>query len=77
MIYHGHTFTTKIPFQAVVEIIEKTAFTTSPYPVILSIENHCSLHQQTKMANIFLVSNKFHLFYNRRKTHGSTIENHL
>ncbi|KAK4881726.1 hypothetical protein RN001_005045, partial [Aquatica leii] len=53
MIYHGHTFTTKIPFNAVVETIERNAFITSPYPVILSIENHCSLQQQNRMAHIF------------------------
>lgn len=55
MIYHGHTFTTKIPFGAVVETIEKNAFVVSPYPVILSIENHCSLQQQNRMAHIFQV----------------------
>ncbi|KAL1122754.1 hypothetical protein AAG570_003081, partial [Ranatra chinensis] len=53
LIYHGHTFTTKIPFRSVVEAINRSAFVTSPYPVILSIENHCSLHQQAKMAQIF------------------------
>ncbi|XP_025829637.1 1-phosphatidylinositol 4,5-bisphosphate phosphodiesterase epsilon-1-like [Agrilus planipennis] len=53
MIYHGHTFTTKIPFSAVVETIDKNAFVVSQYPVILSIENHCSLQQQNKMAQIF------------------------
>lgn len=53
MIYHGHTFTTKIPFSSVVETIERNAFITSPYPIILSIENHCSLQQQTRMAQIF------------------------
>lgn len=53
MIYHGHTFTTKIPFSAVVETIERNAFVTSPYPIILSIENHCSLQQQTRMAYTF------------------------
>lgn len=56
MIYHGHTFTTKIPFSAVVETIERNAFITSPYPVILSIENHCSLQQQNRMAHIFQVT---------------------
>lgn len=53
MIYHGHTFTTKIPFSSVVETIDRNAFITSPYPIILSIENHCSLQQQTRMAQIF------------------------
>lgn len=56
LIYHGHTFTTKIPFRSVVEAINKSAFVTSPYPVILSIENHCSLAQQARMAHIFQVS---------------------
>ncbi|PVD29971.1 hypothetical protein C0Q70_09232 [Pomacea canaliculata] len=54
IIYHGHTLTTKIPFKSVVEAINKSAFVTSPYPVILSIENHCSLPQQQKMAQIFI-----------------------
>lgn len=53
VIYHGHTLTTKIPFKSVVEAISKAAFVTSPYPIILSLENHCSLQQQTKMAHIF------------------------
>ncbi|XP_041369675.1 1-phosphatidylinositol 4,5-bisphosphate phosphodiesterase epsilon-1-like [Gigantopelta aegis] len=53
IIYHGHTLTTKISFKGVVDAINRSAFVTSPYPVILSIENHCSLLQQQKMAQIF------------------------
>ncbi|KAI4893550.1 hypothetical protein NFI96_004194 [Prochilodus magdalenae] len=53
IIYHGHTLTTKIPFKDVVEAINRTAFVNSEMPVILSIENHCSLLQQRKMAEIF------------------------
>jgi len=53
IIYHGHTLTTKISFRDVLIAINKSAFETSPYPVILSIENHCSLSQQRKMASIF------------------------
>lgn len=53
VIYHGHTLTTKIPFKDVVEAINRTAFVNSDMPVILSIENHCSLPQQRKMAEIF------------------------
>uniref|UniRef100_H3DNJ9 Phosphoinositide phospholipase C n=1 Tax=Tetraodon nigroviridis TaxID=99883 RepID=H3DNJ9_TETNG len=53
VIYHGHTLTTKIPFKDVVEAISRSAFVNSNMPVILSIENHCSLPQQRKMAEIF------------------------
>uniref|UniRef100_A0A674A284 Phosphoinositide phospholipase C n=1 Tax=Salmo trutta TaxID=8032 RepID=A0A674A284_SALTR len=53
IIYHGHTLTTKIPFKDVVEAVNRTAFVNSDMPVILSIENHCSLPQQRKMAEIF------------------------
>ncbi|XP_076981516.1 1-phosphatidylinositol 4,5-bisphosphate phosphodiesterase epsilon-1 [Tamandua tetradactyla] len=53
IIYHGHTLTTKIPFKEVVEAIDRNAFINSDLPIIISIENHCSLPQQRKMAEIF------------------------
>ncbi|GAV09846.1 hypothetical protein RvY_19319 [Ramazzottius varieornatus] len=53
VVYHGRTLTTKVPLKKVVEEINRSAFVTSPYPVILSIENHCCLAQQRKVAEIF------------------------
>uniref|UniRef100_A0A3Q3MS66 Phosphoinositide phospholipase C n=1 Tax=Mastacembelus armatus TaxID=205130 RepID=A0A3Q3MS66_9TELE len=50
IIHHGYTLTSKILFKDVIETINKYAFTKSQYPVILSIENHCSVPQQKKMA---------------------------
>ena len=55
IIYHGHTLTTKISFREVVQTIAAHAFVTSSLPVILSIENRCSVGQQQKMAAIFKV----------------------
>nr|pir 1-phosphatidylinositol-4,5-bisphosphate phosphodiesterase (EC 3.1.4.11) delta-2 - bovine [Bos taurus] len=46
IVYHGHTLTSRIPFKDVVAAIGQYAFQTSDYPVILSLENHCSWEQQ-------------------------------
>ncbi|KAM8795397.1 1-phosphatidylinositol 4,5-bisphosphate phosphodiesterase delta-3 [Eudromia elegans] len=50
VVYHGHTLTSKILFRDVIESIREYAFQQSPYPVILSLENHCGLEQQATMA---------------------------
>ncbi|XP_040548222.1 1-phosphatidylinositol 4,5-bisphosphate phosphodiesterase delta-3 isoform X7 [Gallus gallus] len=50
IICHGHTFTSKILFRDVIEAIRDYAFKRSPYPVILSLENHCGVKQQATMA---------------------------
>lgn len=50
VVYHGHTFTSKILFRDVISTLKEYAFKASEYPVILSLENHCGLEQQTVMA---------------------------
>ncbi|XP_067246733.1 1-phosphatidylinositol 4,5-bisphosphate phosphodiesterase eta-1 [Chanodichthys erythropterus] len=50
MVQHGYTLTSKITFKSVVETINKYAFVNNEFPVILSIENHCSIQQQKKIA---------------------------
>ncbi|KAL3841781.1 hypothetical protein ACJMK2_019882 [Sinanodonta woodiana] len=54
VIYHGYTLTSKILFRDIITAIRDYAFVASPYPVILSIENHCSKEQQEVMANILM-----------------------
>uniref|UniRef100_A0A4W4HAF9 Phosphoinositide phospholipase C n=2 Tax=Electrophorus electricus TaxID=8005 RepID=A0A4W4HAF9_ELEEL len=50
VIYHGYTLTSKILFKDVIKAIKEYAFKTSNYPVILSLETHCSVDQQKLMA---------------------------
>ncbi|XP_073329643.1 1-phosphatidylinositol 4,5-bisphosphate phosphodiesterase delta-4 [Pagrus major] len=50
VVYHGHTLTSKIIFRDVVSTLKEYAFKTSDFPVILSLENHCGVEQQTVMA---------------------------
>jgi Phosphatidylinositol-specific phospholipase C, X domain/Phosphatidylinositol-specific phospholipase C, Y domain/C2 domain len=49
-VTHGHTLTSAIPFRKVIECIKENAFVTSPYPVILSLENHMSEAMQLTAA---------------------------
>ena len=54
VIYHGWTLTSKLLFKDVLtDAIKPYAFSASPYPLILSIENHCSREQQDRMAELF------------------------
>ncbi|XP_029991633.1 1-phosphatidylinositol 4,5-bisphosphate phosphodiesterase zeta-1-like [Sphaeramia orbicularis] len=50
VVYHGYTLTTKLRFKDVISTVEQHAFEVSAYPVILSLENHCSQQQQEVMA---------------------------
>ncbi|XP_068579407.1 1-phosphatidylinositol 4,5-bisphosphate phosphodiesterase zeta-1-like isoform X2 [Cebidichthys violaceus] len=55
IVHHGYTLTTKLLFKDVITTVEHHAFEVSPYPVILSLENHCSKEQQEVMAK-YLIS---------------------
>ncbi|XP_077100727.1 1-phosphatidylinositol 4,5-bisphosphate phosphodiesterase delta-1a isoform X1 [Siphateles boraxobius] len=51
VIYHGYTLTSKVLFKDVIKAIKDYAFKNSQYPVILSLENHCTIAQQKTMAH--------------------------
>lgn len=51
-VTHGHTLTSRVPLDDVVAAIAQYAFVSSPYPLILSLEVHNDLAQQTAVAHI-------------------------
>ncbi|CDW90514.1 1-phosphatidylinositol-bisphosphate phosphodiesterase eta-2 [Stylonychia lemnae] len=50
-VTHGYTLTSAITFRSVIEAVEECAFQYSQYPVIISLEMHCSQKQQEVIAN--------------------------
>jgi len=51
IVYHGWTLTSKLDFSEVLnDAIKPYAFYVSEFPLILSIENHCSKKQQDQLA---------------------------
>jgi hypothetical protein len=54
IIYHGRTLTSKILFRDVIKTIFKYAFVVSDFPLILSLETHCSTEQQIVMGQILV-----------------------
>lgn len=53
-VTHGFTRTTSVHFVDVIRAIDRCAFDSSPYPVILSLEVHCNPLQQARMVQIML-----------------------
>ncbi|KAF5345262.1 hypothetical protein D9756_011418 [Leucocoprinus leucothites] len=54
VIYHGKTFTSKVSLRDICQAINKYAFVTSPYPLIISAEIHCSVSQQEKIVDVMM-----------------------
>ena len=52
IVLHGRTMTSSVPFFDCISIIAKYAFEASPYPLIISLEVHCSPPQQQVMVDM-------------------------
>ena len=52
IVVHGRTMTSSVLFADCISVIEKYAFESSPYPLILSLEVHCNPEQQQAMVDI-------------------------
>ncbi|KAG8458079.1 hypothetical protein KFE25_012739 [Diacronema lutheri] len=50
IVWHGFTLTSSVPSLHVLRAIRDAAFVASPFPVILSLEVHCSYAQQAVLA---------------------------
>ena len=53
IVTHGYTLVSKINVIDILNELKKSAFVNSPYPVILSIENHLDKKHQVILANLF------------------------
>mmetsp|Transcript_53272 Transcript_53272/g.166693 ORF Transcript_53272/g.166693 Transcript_53272/m.166693 type:complete len:508 (+) Transcript_53272:2-1525(+) len=52
VVKHGYTVTTEVLFEDVIQAIADHAFVASEYPVIISIEQHCSALQRKRQGEI-------------------------
>jgi hypothetical protein len=51
-VWHGRTLTSRVAAERVFAAIARSAFVASPYPVVVSLEMHCSVPQQKRLAQI-------------------------
>eukprot|EP00939_MAST-03C_sp_MAST-3C-sp1_P003693 g3693.t1 len=52
VVKHGHTATAPMPLSDALVAVKKHAFEASPYPVIITIENHCNSKLQRIQAKM-------------------------
>jgi len=54
MVNHGFTLCVPVTFESCIETINEFAFVSSPYPVIVTIENHCNIENQGKQVEFYV-----------------------
>lgn len=52
IVVHGRTMTSSVLFADCIDVINRYAFLSSEFPLILSLEVHCCAEQQLSMVNI-------------------------
>lgn len=52
VVYHRKTLTSSVPVRDICRAIKQYGFVTSPYPIIISTEIHCTSEQQNRLAII-------------------------
>jgi len=54
VVNHGRTLSTEVLFEDCISVINKYAFASSAYPLIVSLEVHCNPEQQATMVDIMV-----------------------
>lgn len=54
VVLHGRTLTTPVPLIKCLESIKKHAFVASPYPVVITLEDHLTPDLQAKVAEMLI-----------------------
>lgn len=54
VVYHANTITSSVPIRDVCQAIKKYAFVTSQYPVVVSLEVHCTVEQQDRLSAVII-----------------------
>ncbi|ODV95878.1 hypothetical protein PACTADRAFT_75090 [Pachysolen tannophilus NRRL Y-2460] len=53
VVKHGRSFSSSIDLKQVIATIRKYAFISTPFPLIISLEVHCSIENQLVIKNLF------------------------
>ncbi|KAL8162646.1 hypothetical protein V2J09_014135 [Rumex salicifolius] len=62
-VLHGRTLTTPVPLKQCLKSIKEHAFETSPYPVVITLEDHLTPDLQAKVAKMVTETFETMLFY--------------
>lgn len=64
-VLHGRTLTTPVELIRCLRSIKEHAFTASPYPVIITLEDHLTPELQAKVAQVkYIICLILHFFFN-------------